>query len=86
MHNMVTILNNIMYLKAAKRVDLKSFHHTQNIVTEVVDAFTTAIICNINIYQFIMLYTLNLKNNVICQVYPKLGKMSMQTCMYKDFH
>ena len=30
---MVTIINNIVYLKAAKRVDLKSSHHRKKNVT-----------------------------------------------------
>ena len=33
MYSTVTIVNNTVYLKVAKRVDLKSSHHKKKIVT-----------------------------------------------------
>jgi len=62
-----------VYLKVAKRVDHKSFHHiffflTKKQLREVIEALSNiiVIICSIHVYQIVTLSTLN---NGICQLY-----------------
>ena len=59
MYSIMTVVNNsVVYLKVAKRVDLKSSHHKERQLCEVIDVSTNLIVVIISQYIHISNHTL----------------------------